>query len=460
MATRRAVPAVSEDLPRLLDALGSPSRPRALRAKSALLAQAGHAREDIARELGVPPHAVEGWLDAYAREGLRGLLRTRGRRRTDPDARVARVRAALDALAGEPDVTVRRVARLAELPATTTYRLMREMGERASPRVPEALAPAGTPSPPRSLAARVVVAALGASGARTLRRVGPLGTDGVASLLVDTDVESLGEADADTKLLIAKAAARGRGSGGDVSLAARGAEAAAHALEEMLAGAKLVLVTTGLGGGTGTGASPVVARVARARGALVVALVSMPFHVERARLARAEEGLRALEREADCVVAVASDRLLQYVPNLPLDQAFRVMDTLLAEVITGIVDTLARASHLEMDHADVRDALAGSGRALLLYGEARAGDGRAVVREALHHAFVDGDVATARGALIHLAGGPEMSLSDAESVRDEVAARLAPGARLAWGARASPALAGRLRLTIIAAGVGLTARTP
>lgn len=313
---------------------------------------------------------------------------------------------------------------------------------------------------PLPAASRVVLVGCGASGGHTLRRLHALGIEGASTILLDTDKASLDAVDVDTKLLIAKATARGYGAAGDVPLAARGAETAGGALAQLVEGAQIVFVTTGLGGGTGTGAAPVVARLARERGALAVGLVSLPFHVERARLAKAAEGLRALEREADRVIVVANDRLLDYVPNLPLEQAFRVVDTLLAEVLKGIVDTLTRPSLLNLDLADVRALLSGGGRGLLLYGEARAGDTRGVVREALQHAFLDADVSAARGALVHLAGGPELTLAEAGEVAEGVSARLPPSTSFVWGARTSHALAGRLRLTIIATGDGLTARTP
>ncbi|HVM44440.1 MAG TPA: helix-turn-helix domain-containing protein [Candidatus Thermoplasmatota archaeon] len=363
----------------------------------------------------------------------------RPRLRRDADARAQRVRAALRELGAAPgEASVRVVATRAGLPASTTYRLLRALGAPQRPRPPSLAPPA--PEPPR---APVLVVGCGGAGLRALDRLHRLGATGARTLALDTDPAALDAAEADAHLL-----------------APKGARDATPALERLVAGASLVFVVAGLGAGTGTCAAPVVADVARRAGATVVGVASLPFGVERARLAKAEAGLASLQQAAHTTLVLEHDRLLRFVPNLPLDQAFRVMDTLVAEALKGILDTLGGRALLPLDRAATRALLASGGPAALLYGEARASDAPAAAREAFAHAFADVDAQASRGAIVQLAGGAGLSLADAQAVAEAVAARIAPGAEVVCGARVAPELGPRLRLSVLLVGAPLKARTP
>ena len=151
----------------------------------------------------------------------------------------------------------------------------------------------------------------------------------------------------------------------------RAAELARDTLGEVLRDADLVFITAGMGGGTGTGVAPVVANIAKENGAIVVGMVSTPFHVERSRVIKAEKGLQDLSSEAHTVIVLDNNRLLNYVPNLPMKQAFSVMDQLIAETVKGITDTITKESLINLDYADVRTVMNCGGVAVMLFGESK-----------------------------------------------------------------------------------------
>jgi cell division protein FtsZ len=236
-------------------------------------------------------------------------------------------------------------------------------------------------------------------------------------------------------------------------VAERCAEMAQPACEELLESADLVFVTAGMGGGTGTGTAPIVARTAKKKGAIVIGMVSTPFNVERARLVKGEEGLNKLRKEADTVIVLDNNRLLKYVPNLPIDQAFSVMDTLIAETVKGISETITQPSLINLDYADVRTIMGCGGVAVMLSGESKSSDPQKVVHEALNHPLLDVDYRGATGALVHMTGGPDLSLSAAEAVAQNLTYELDAHANVIWGARIMPEFEGRLRVMAIMTGI-------
>jgi cell division protein FtsZ len=215
----------------------------------------------------------------------------------------------------------------------------------------------------------------------------------------------------------------------------------------------LVFVTAGLGGGTGTGIAPIVAEEAKRSGALVVAIVTTPFSVERRmRMQRALEGLDMLRKAADAVLVLDNNRLLHYVPNLPLDEAFSIMDQLIAEIVKGIVETITLPSLINLDFADVRAIMKGGGVTMMLYGESDQG-AEEVVHESLNHPLLDIEIEGATGALIHVTGGPYMTLEQANQVCDLMTARLSPDANVIFGARQDPAFGDTIKVMSIITGV-------
>jgi cell division protein FtsZ len=300
---------------------------------------------------------------------------------------------------------------------------------------------------------KIIIVGCGGAGNNTVNRLSKLGVKGAETIAINTDKVHLDIIEADKKLLIGKSITRGLGAGGYPEVAERCAEMAQAALEDLLDGADLVFVTAGMGGGTGTGTAPIVARVAKKKGAIVIGMVSTPFNVERARLVKGEEGLNKLRKEADTVIVLDNNRLLKYVPNLPIDQAFSVMDTLIAETVKGISETITQPSLINLDYADVRTIMGCGGVAVMLYGEAKSTDPNKVVHEALNHPLLDVDYRGATGALVHMTGGPDLSLSSAEAVAQSLTYELDNHANVIWGARILPEFEGRLRVMAIMTGI-------
>ena len=246
---------------------------------------------------------------------------------------------------------------------------------------------------------------------------------------------------------------RGLGAGGDPAMGRRCAEAGRDVITKIVDGADLVFVTAGLGGGTGTGIAPIVAEEAKRSGALVVAVVTTPFTVERRRrMELALEGLELVRKAADAVLVLDNNRLLHFVPNLPLNEAFSIMDQLIAEIVKGVVETITLPSLINLDFADVRSIMTGGGVTMMLYGESDQGP-EEVVHESLNHPLLDIEIDGATGALIHVTGGPYMTLEQANQVVDLMTARLSPNANVIFGARQDPAFGDTIKVMSIITGV-------
>ncbi|RLF38925.1 MAG: cell division protein FtsZ, partial [Thermoplasmata archaeon] len=268
------------------------------------------------------------------------------------------------------------------------------------------------------------------------------------------DKQALDMAKANKKLLIGKNITRGLGAGGYPDVAKRCAEESRDELEEIIGEPDLVFITAGMGGGTGTGASPMIAKIAKRRGAIVVGMVSIPFRVERGRMLRAEQGLDALRKECDSVVILDNNKLLDFVPHLPVNKAFSVMDQLIAETVKGIAETIVEPSLINLDYADVKTIVTGGDVAAMLWGEGATRDGpEAMANEAMHHPLLEVDYKGAKGCLIHITGGPDMSLEFAEKVAEYVTEELDPYANVILGSRVDENYNGRCRIMAIMTGV-------
>ena len=322
----------------------------------------------------------------------------------------------------------------------------------AADRIPTALTDRelesfGPPDP------RILVCGCGGSGNNTMNRITHIGVEGAITVAINTDKQHLDHTRAQQKLLVGRHITRGLGAGGDPITGRRCAEAGRDVITRIVTGADLVFVTAGLGGGTGTGIAPIVAEEAKRSGALVVAIVTTPFSVERRmRMQRALEGLDLLRKAADAVLVLDNNRLLHYVPNLPLDEAFSIMDQLIAEIVKGIVETITLPSLINLDFADVRAIMKNGGVTMMLYGESEQGP-EDVVHEALNHPLLDIEIDGATGALIHVTGGPYMTLEQANQVCDLMTARLSPDANVIFGARQDPAFGDTIKVMSIITGV-------
>ncbi len=301
---------------------------------------------------------------------------------------------------------------------------------------------------------RITFVGCGGAGNNTSTRMHDIGIDGVDIIAINTDKRDLDRCRADKKILVGKSITRGLGAGGDPDVGKRAAELARGTLGEVLADADLVFVTAGMGGGTGTGVAPVVADIARENGAIVVGMVSTPFHVERARIIKAEKGLQELSNVTHTLIVLDNNRLLSYAPNLPMKQAFRVMDQMISESVKSISETISKPSLINLDYADIRAILNCGGAAVMLFGESKTQDKSTdVVRSALHHPLLDVDYRGATGCLVHITGGPDLTLKEAEEIASSLTYELSSRANVIWGARIEEEYKGMVRVVAIMTGV-------
>ncbi len=301
---------------------------------------------------------------------------------------------------------------------------------------------------------RIVIVGAGGAGNNTVNRLYNIGVDGAETIAINTDKQHLKMIEADTKILVGKSLTNGLGAGGDPSMGERATEMAQGTIKEVLGDADLVFVTAGMGGGTGTGAAPVVSKIAKEQGAIVVGMVSTPFNVERARTVKAEEGLERLRDEADSIIVLDNNRLLDYVPNLPIGKAFSVMDQIIAETVKGISETITQPSLINLDYADMTSIMNKGGVAVMLVGETQdKNKTEEVVKDAMNHPLLDVDYRGASGGLVHITGGPDLTLSEAEGIAQNITDRLEADANVIWGARIQEEYKGKVRVMAIMTGV-------
>ncbi len=307
----------------------------------------------------------------------------------------------------------------------------------------------------QELKTNIVVIGCGGSGSNTIQRMSEEGIAGAELFAINTDAQHLLNIKVRKKILIGRSRTRGLGAGSIPQIGQDAAQESKAQIEKAVGNADMVFVTCGLGGGTGTGAAPVVAECARDSGALTIAVVTLPFTVEGAiRMDNAEAGLERLRDVVDTVIVVPNDKLLEVVPHLPLQAAFKVADEVLMRAVKGITELITKPGLVNLDFADVRVIMQKSGVAMIGLGEAE-GENKAIesVQKALRSPLLDVDVSGATGALINVVGGPDMTIAEAESVVNELYARIDPKARLIWGATVDPELEHIIRTMIVVTGV-------
>ncbi|MFH0714577.1 MAG: cell division protein FtsZ, partial [Candidatus Diapherotrites archaeon] len=255
------------------------------------------------------------------------------------------------------------------------------------------------------LDSKILVIGVGGAGCNSLNRMYAMGFDSAELVAINTDKQHLSTIDDNiAKILIGKAVTQGFGAGGHVEVGAKSLEYSRKVVEELCSNAQLVFTIAGMGGGTGTGAAPLIAEIARKAGALSIGIVTYPFDLERLKQAKAEDGIVAVSNVADSTIVIDNNRLLELVPNLPVNEAFKVADELICRTVRGISETLTKPSLINLDFADVKAVTANKGMSTIAVGESEASSNRAqeVVKDALSSALLDVDVFGAKGALIHI----------------------------------------------------------
>jgi len=247
---------------------------------------------------------------------------------------------------------------------------------------------------------------------------------------------------------------RGLGVGGDPKLGKAAIEESRERIEDLLTDVDIVFITAGLGGGTGTGAAPIIADIARRKGAITVGVVTTPFRIEKGRIECAANALNEMRRQCDTVVVIDNNKLMQLVPQLPINEAFRVADQVLATMIKGIVETISTPSLINLDFADFKTIVRRGGVAVVGAGESDAPNrAEEAVKNALTSPLLDVDYAGATAALIHVTGDNQMTIEEANRVGEIVTEMMDDDALVIWGARVNPDLAGMLKVTLVMTGV-------
>lgn len=301
---------------------------------------------------------------------------------------------------------------------------------------------------------RIVIVGCGGAGNNTVNRLYNIGVDGADTVALNTDKQHLETIEADTKLLVGKSVTKGLGAGGEPDVGKKATERARGTIEEVIGDADLVFVTAGMGGGTGTGAAPVVSKIAKDQGAIVVGMVSTPFEVEKARQEKAQEGVYRMRDEADSIILLDNNRLLDYVGNLPIGEAFSVMDQIISETVKGISETITQPSLINLDYADMKTIMSQGGVAVMLVGETKKSDKEnSVVKDALNHPLLDVDYRGATGGLVHITGGENLTLKQAEGIADNITERLESDANVIWGARIKDYDDDKVRVMAIMTGI-------
>jgi cell division protein FtsZ len=302
--------------------------------------------------------------------------------------------------------------------------------------------------------AKIKVIGVGGAGNNMVSWLYNKGIKGAEILAANTDKQHLEITDADAKFLLGREVTRGLGCGGYPEKGAEAAQESLNVIKEHLRDADMAFVCAGMGGGTGTGAAPVVAQVVKDAGAIVIGTVTMPFNIERARCDKAEFGLQQLRQVSDTVIVIDNNRLVQIAGNLPIQQAFAVANELVATMIKGIVETIAVPSLVNLDYADVKAIMTNGGVAAIGVGSSDTNNRvEEAVKGALNNPLLDINYEGATGALIHVIGGPDMTLDEVSRIGELVTESLDDDANVIWGARVCDDMKGKLTVMTIITGV-------
>jgi cell division protein FtsZ len=308
---------------------------------------------------------------------------------------------------------------------------------------------------PQSYLAVIKVVGVGGGGMNAVNRMIEAGLRGVEFIAMNTDAQALLMSDADVKLDIGRTLTRGLGAGSDPELGMRAAQDHRDEIEEVLKGADMVFIATGEGGGTGTGASPVVADIARSIGALTIGVVTRPFAFEaKKRALQAEAGVAELKERVDTLIIIPNDRLIQVSDDdTSLQEAFRLADDVLLQGVQGITDLITTPGLINLDFADVRTIMTEAGSALLGIGEA-TGPNRATeaARLAVSSPLLESSIDGARGMIINISGGSDLRLLEVDEAANSITSSAHPDANVIFGAAIDESLGDRVRVTVIAAG--------
>ena len=300
---------------------------------------------------------------------------------------------------------------------------------------------------------KILIIGVGGAGNNCIDRLMANKITGAQTVAINTDKQQLELVDADFKLLIGVELTRGMGAGGSPKVAEACAKASRTDIDRMFDNVELIFLIAGMGGGTGTGATPIIADIARAKGVIVIGLVTMPFYFEFGRKNRAKYGVRQLSSKAHSLLVIDNNKLLGLVPDLPLDQAFFQIDDLITEVVSGITETMTKPSLINLDFADIKTIMQHGKLTLMCYGKSTSQDPNEIVRNTLNNPLLNLNYKGAKNALIHITGGPELSLELTNQITKNITKKMKPKANVILGARINPEAKDEIKLLTIMTGV-------
>lgn len=304
--------------------------------------------------------------------------------------------------------------------------------------------------------AKVLVIGVGGAGNNAVTRLNQSGLVGAITLTANTDAQQLLFSKSHKKMLLGRDLCRGLGAGNDPQIGAEAAEESSETLKGILTQVDMVFIVCGLGGGTGTGAAPVIARLAKNLGVLTVSICTLPFEVEgKMKAQNAKEGLRRLYESSDTTIVVPNEKLIEIVPELSLKEAFLVADEILIRAVTGLTELINRPGDVNVDFADVKRVLGEGGAAIIGLGESDSSDNRAqeAVEDALSNPLLEVDIRTAKSVLLNITGGKDLNLKQTEEVIRAVTDQLSTDIIVKFGVLIDPDLQGTIRATIVVSGV-------
>ncbi|MDP3966325.1 MAG: cell division protein FtsZ [archaeon] len=304
-------------------------------------------------------------------------------------------------------------------------------------------------------ATRIKVVGIGGGGGNSLNRMKEIGIKGGELIAMNTDAQDLLYTDADQKILLGKELTQGLGAGSNPKIGEEAAKESETEIKKRLSNSDMIFITCGMGGGTGTGAAPVVASIAKKLGALTIGVVTMPFTIEGAkRIENAVYGLERMEALTDTLIVIPNDKLLELAPELPLHTAFKIADEILTNAVKGVTELVTTSGLVNLDFADIRAVMVEGGVSLIGMGESDT-ERRALdaVHKALENPLLDVDVSGAKGALVNIIGGNDMSLDECKDIISTVGEKLSPDAKMIWGAKISPDMDKSIRVLLIVTGV-------
>ncbi len=303
--------------------------------------------------------------------------------------------------------------------------------------------------------AKIKVIGVGGGGGNSLSRMREIGIKGGELIAINTDAQDLLYAKADQKILIGKELTQGLGAGSNPRVGEEAAKESESEIKKKISGSDMIFITCGLGGGTGTGAAPVVANLCKKQGSLTIGVVTLPFTMEgRKRIENAMNGLERMEATVDTLIVIPNDKLLELAPELPLQTAFKIADEILTNAVKGVTELVTTSGLVNLDFADIKAVMVDGGVSLIGMGESdSANRSLEAVEKAIQNPLLDVDISNATGALVNIVGGPDMSLDECKTVIETIGNRLNPDAKMIWGAQISDDMDKSIRVLLIVTGV-------